>query len=67
MPNNTKLRLTGIVKTIGGEYMFKVCHQDKEQLNKIKDAMRWIFRDSDFNIDYETAMFDDFNQKGDRR
>jgi len=67
MSNNTKVKLTGIVKTSGNEYCFRIICKDQEKLNKLKDAARWILLDSSYTVVYNLAKYDTYRENGDRK
>jgi len=67
MSSTKKLRLTGIVKNSNGDYCFKLVCSNQKELNKLKDAARWILLDSNFTVVYDLAKYDTFRENGDRK
>jgi len=52
------VRLSGIIKLSNGEYGFKVSTNNIEDINRIKDEIRWYYISKNIPVVYDFAYYD---------
>jgi len=52
------VRLSGIIKLGNGEYGFKVSTNNVEDINRIKDEIRWYYISKNIPVVYDFAYYD---------